>query len=125
MHRDKFSSKGVELGLQSGPRIIENSKILSFKKSNGSSRRSGIAITETGQVLLFATRYRFPGARLEDIGNILLRSGLGIKDALNFDGGGSSQLYLSSEASAGKVAEINISGGDSVPIALTFKKRSK
>jgi len=125
VHRDNFSPEGVRLALQSGPRLIENSKLLKFKKSNGSTRRSGIAVTARGQILLFATRYRFPGARLEDIGEVLFRTKLEITDALNFDGGGSSQLFISPKASNNQIATVDIGGGDPVPIALTVKKSAK
>ena len=126
-HRDRFSShppSDTHLAVQSGPRIISNSKALKFKKSNGSTRRSGIAVTRNNrEVIIYATRNRFPGAKLEDIISVLGRPELKVTDVLNFDGGGSSQFYLSKDASPLLKAEINISGGDPVPIALVAKKK--
>ncbi len=130
-HRDNFQKISPTLALQAGPRIISDKKKLSFKKSNGPTRRSGIAITSKNEIILYATKSRFPGARLEDIQDVFSMPTLAVTDVLNFDGGGSSQFYFSKSTLTGEVSkktnssisEINISGGDPVPIALVVTKK--
>ena len=122
LHRSDFSnSKVPELGLQSGPRLIENGKKVSLRARAGTSRRSGIATTRSGEVLLFATFLRFPGATLQQIQDFLLKKELQVKNALNLDGGGSSQLFVTSNSAS--QGDIYISGGDPVPVGLLIKRK--
>ena len=144
VHRDDYGEIVSTLALQSGPRIISESEPLSFKKSNGATRRSGIAITAKNEIILYATKSRFPGARLEEIQDVFSMPSLEVTDVLNFDGGGSSQFYFNKKALGSSVSkktsprkttsssksllsnnptEINISGGDPVPIALIITRR--
>ena len=83
------------------------------------SRRSAIAIDRKGRILLVASKDRFPGLTLTELQKILLGKDLDIQDALNLDGGGSSQLYVPAKNSE---AKIDASGGDKVPVFLTVKE---
>ena len=123
VHRDNFKVAGVDLAVQSGPRVISKGKLLSFKKSNGATRRSGVAVTKNNEIILFATRNRFPGARLEDIQKILSDPSIAVTDVLNLDGGGSSQFFIDKSFLKDSSADIKMSGGDSVPITLTVSPR--
>lgn len=119
IHRDKFQiSKEMTQAIQAGPRLIEDGQPISIPE-DAPTRRSAIAIDSAGRILLFASKDRFPGLSLKDLQEILMRRELQIKDALNLDGGSSSQLYVSPSA-LGK--EINISGGDKVPVFLVVQK---
>jgi exopolysaccharide biosynthesis protein len=119
--RDQFSPEMVRFAVQSGPRLLSNKERIKVSSQDQRSRRSGIALTEQGELILFATLLRFPGATLHEIQSALLSSGLTITDALNLDGGGSSQLFFYEEESYKK--EISITGGDDVPAALIVVKK--
>ena len=122
LHRNDFSNSNIpDLALQAGPRLIENGKKVSLKTRAGTSRRSGIATTASGDILLFATFLRFPGATLQQIQDFLLRKELQVKDALNLDGGGSSQFFVTSNSAS--QGDIYISGGDPVPVGLIIKRK--
>lgn len=116
VHRDDFESKGVDLAVQAGPRLIANGRPLPLRSDQESSRRSGVAVTEDGAVLFFATVLRFPGASFDEVVTILLDPQLKVRDALNFDGGGSSQLFI--EKTPKNPDEIFVHGGDTVPVGL-------
>jgi exopolysaccharide biosynthesis protein len=119
IHKSAISQYQPEIAIQSGPRLIAKGEALKVKDPKARSRRSGIAITKDGNVLIYATLLRFPGASFEEIQNMLLQ--LNVTDALNLDGGGSSQLYvLKNNAFAD---DVLISGGDTIPVALVVKKR--
>ena len=118
-NRHSVPESGVVLALQAGPRLIADGEPIMISSTDGRTRRSGIAITNSGEVLFYATVVRFPGATLEEIQKTLLLPGLNVRDALNFDGGGSSQLFVETNNSLQE--EINISGGDNVPLALIVK----
>ena len=116
VHRDGFQEADAVLALQAGPRLIADGKPITVETPNVSSRRSGVALTKKGEVILFATVLRFPGATFSELQTMLLEPGLEITDALNFDGGGSSQLYLKGADAGGE--DFLVSGGDIVPVAL-------
>jgi exopolysaccharide biosynthesis protein len=119
IHKSAITQFQPEVAVQSGPRLIANAEVLKVKEPKVRSRRSGIAIMKNGDVLIYATLLRFPGASFEEIQKMLIE--LKVTDALNFDGGGSSQLYVQkNNAFAG---EVLISGGDTIPVALVVKKR--
>jgi len=111
LDRKSFKNKGYNLGFQAGPLLIRNEQASWLRYSRSPNRRSVIAIDTKGQVLLAVTLSRFPGLSLEKLQTVLLDKSLHIKDALNLDGGGSSQLYIKEE-------NLFINGGDFVPTAL-------
>ena len=121
IHKGSINQFQPELAIQSGPRLIANSSQLKVKNPEGRTRRSGVAITKDGDVLIYATLLRFPGASFEEIQKMLLS--LNVTDALNLDGGGSSQLYARKNSAFSH--DVLISGGDTVPVALVVQKRRK
>lgn len=121
LNRTNFNSTGSSLAFQAGPIMHQAGRVVTFNSPSQTSRRSGIAITKTGEIVLFATLLRFPGASLEDIQKVLSRTGLEITDSLNLDGGSSSQFFIAPRAT---LEEISISGGDEVPTALLILEKS-
>lgn len=120
-HRNVYSPDGVTLAFQAGPRLIDNGEPLKLSPFDGPTRRSGIAVTNDGYVILYATVVRFPGATLEQIQEMLLRPELKVRDALNLDGGGSSQFYVRQVGSLSE--EIFLTGGDLIPVGLVIKPK--
>jgi len=107
--RDYQSDSAITQALQSGPRLVVDGRPSSVKPQ--SARRSAIGLTPTGEVLLVAcdSPLDFPTfarllAQSEDDG------GLGCVQALNLDGGASTQLY----AKFNRV-HVDIPGGWPVP----------
>ena len=124
VHRDELAgSTSAEIAVQAGPRLIAKGKPLKISETDNSTRRSGIAITNSGDVVLFATLLRFPGASLTQIQQMLLDPALDIASALNFDGGGSSQLFV--EKNALLADETFMTGGDTVPAALIVTRKTE
>jgi len=121
-HRDTFNPQQTWMAIQAGPRLLENGKAVEIGPSPETSRRSGVAITKDNEVILYATVLRFPGATLGDIQEMLLDPGLGVTNALNLDGGGSSQLFIESFPSLS--GETFLSGGDPVPVGLVVKRKN-
>ncbi|MFN8391834.1 MAG: phosphodiester glycosidase family protein [Bdellovibrionota bacterium] len=119
-HRDHFKPEGVSLAIQAGPRLIDSGSAVQIN-ADETSRRSGIALTKQNEIILYATVLRFPGASLKDIQQMLLDPALGVVDALNLDGGGSSQLFV--ESFADLQGETFITGGDPVPVGLVVKRK--
>lgn len=126
VHRDGFYDIGgedspLELALQAGPRLVDDGKIIPASADQGETRRSGVAVCRDGKVLLYATMLRFPGASFEQIQSMLLDPELAVVDALNLDGGGSSQLFI--ESSSSSPDEVFVTGGDLVPSGIVVKAR--
>ena len=122
VHRSEYSPEKVTLAIQAGPRLIAKKSLMKFSENEPYSRRSGIALTSTGEIILYATAVRFPGASLSDIQIALLNLGIPVTDALNFDGGGSSQMFAIPQNA--QKEEIFVSGGDDIPVALIVKEKS-
>ena len=123
IHRSKYELKDdISLAIQAGPRLISKGKKLELKPVQKRTRRSGVAVDANGHFLLFATLLRFPGASLQEIQDMLLSPSIAAVDALNLDGGSSSQLYI--RANKAISGDTFISGGDMVPTALIVRPRN-
>lgn len=96
----------VTQALQSGPRLVVDGKALTLKKQ--SARRTAVCVTGEGAIKLAVLPSTTAAANLA-----ALLEGLGCTDALNLDGGPSTQLHLSR---AGVV--VDEPGGWPVPVAL-------
>lgn len=122
VHRFDTIPNNASIALQAGPRLIVNSKPTDLTKSTATARRSGIAVTSDSKVILFASLSPFPGIQLSDIQKMLLEPSVQATDALNLDGGSSSQIYISPSASmTGK--ELFFGGADAIPVGLVVKRR--
>ncbi len=122
VHRDDFLSTQGRDALQAGPRLIIKGQSASIKDNDRGTRRSGVAVTKNGEIILFATALRYPGATFAQIQAMLLFPGLGVTDALNLDGGASSQFFI---AATPRKSEWFNSGGDLVPVGLVVKRKTK
>jgi hypothetical protein len=121
--RDNFTDTDVTTAIQAGPRLVEHGAPIQITSADDTSRRSGIAITKQHEVILYATLLRFPGASLKDIQQMLLDPALEVSEALNLDGGGSSQLFV--ESFPGLQGETFISGGDPIPVGIVVKRKGQ
>lgn len=86
-NRHYQSNKNVGFAIQAGPRLIANGKILPLKE--GKAQRSAICATQQSQVIIAVTQNN--SLTLNEWAKQLLD--MGCVDALNLDGGTSSQLY--------------------------------
>lgn len=109
---DPFPAE-AELVLQCGPRLVINGAIPPFKR-RGKANRSAVGIDADGRVL-FAVA---DGWITFETWAAILRDRLHCVDALNLDGGPSTQLAVRGETPA------DVPGGWPVPVFLTAKPRS-
>jgi exopolysaccharide biosynthesis protein len=119
--RSGFSSQGVLEATQAGPRLIsEGAPVVGLKNSSSTSNLSLICIDKESRILLVRVALAMFGGSLQEIQQTLLRPEIGCHEALNFDGGGSSQLFISGDipGHAGAVREEDFPGRDEVPVAL-------
>ncbi|MEO8216937.1 MAG: phosphodiester glycosidase family protein [Acidobacteriota bacterium] len=112
--RWNHARSGARMAVQAGPRIVVDGELTHIKPT-GPSRRSGVCIQSPKQVVFFVT----PGNHfltVEEIAALGQRSetseGMGCRDAMLFDGGGSAQFYLHGQPDAIEVF------GDEVPAFL-------
>lgn len=110
--------KGYQQGIQAGPRLIVNGRPPKLKKE--ASAKSAIGIDPQGRVLLIATS---GPVEIGTLANFLARSkkegGLGLTQALNLDGGSSTQFFLKT---ADK--EVYLPGMTRVPVGLGIFSKS-
>lgn len=114
-HRQFRWVKGASFALQSGPRLIINKKIPSLKP--GVAERSALGITSDNQIIILVT----DNAPLSttDLAKLMRASPLNCKDALNLDGGSSTQL-----SAHFKTLDISVHGFSKVSDAIIVKPQS-
>lgn len=122
-HRDLFSPTGVVEATQAGPRLIAEGKIVEgLKESSFRTNLSGVCIDHSGRAILYRATGGVFGSSLPLLQRVLLSPSVGCVEALNFDGGGSSQLYIAGEVPghAGAEREENFPGRDDVPVVVAL-----
>jgi len=113
---EKYASatrgKRVQEAVQCGPLLVLNRKTQKLKPQ--SARRTGIGIDGQGRVLVAVADGWLPLSAWAKLW--AARSGLHCRDALNLDGGPSSQLSMTTPA-----ADLDIDGGWPVPDAVVVR----
>jgi uncharacterized protein YigE (DUF2233 family) len=110
--RDFSTSTRPEFAIQCGPRLVVDGKTTDLKQQW--DRRTGLGIDRRGRVVLAIADGQLS---LDEWAQIFASSeGLGCRDALNLDGGGSTQLAFNS----GK-KHLDIGGSWPVPDVVVIK----
>jgi len=126
-HRSLFSAEKVLEAAQAGPRLIsEGAPVVGVKDSASATNISLVCIDREKRVVFMRVSLAMFGGSLRELQTVLLRPELGCMEALNFDGGGSSQLYISGgvRGHEGATREEFLPGRDEVPVVLgLFPKR--
>lgn len=121
VHRSGFSAERVIEATQAGPRLIsEGAPVVGVKDSSNPTNISLACIDREKRVILLRASLAIFGGSLREVQNLLLRPELGCIEALNFDGGGSSQMYISAPIPGhqGAMREEDFPGRDEVPVAI-------
>ena len=117
--REYTGADTVRFAIQCGPRLVVDGRPVKLKLQ--SARRTAIGVDADGHILLVVTTGQ--PFRADHFARLLAASpaagGLGCRDALNLDGGASSQMYLS----AGGVT-CNVRGADAVANAVVVQTRT-
>jgi hypothetical protein len=120
-HRSLFSAEKVLEASQAGPRLIsEGAPVVGVKDSNSATNLSIVCIDKDRRIVFVRVSLAMFGGSLRELQSVLLRPELGCVEALNFDGGGSSQLYISGgiPGHEGATREEFLPGRDEVPVVL-------
>lgn len=128
VNRNDYNPESIVEAIQAGPRLIANNKkIPGLKEASASTRRSGVCIDKSNRIVFFAMSAGFFGLSLEELRDILLSESIDCRDALNLDGGGSTQLFAEARISSSEPSSaplIDVEGTDEVPVALAVFPRS-
>lgn len=106
--RKDLSLKTVLEAIQAGPRLFSQGTLVDGVKPLLSRKQSGVCINKNGDAFFYVVRSGLFGTSLDWLTENFKH--LECIDALNLDGGGSSQLYVKDK--------ISIEGDYSVPIFL-------
>lgn len=122
--RSNADLRGVQEAIQSGPLLVLGGRLAPEIASTSKSRdaRSAIGIDRNRNVLLVVSSGGSEAFTLEELARFLLpgpRTPWGCQEALNLDGGNSTQLYLKS-----KEGTIDVPGLSQIPVALGIFRRS-
>lgn len=113
--RQYTNDNQVDFAVQSGPRLLVNAKIPSLK--TGYAERSALGITPDDHVIILVTN-NFPMTTTA-LAQLLKAPPLNCENALNLDGGSSTQL----NANMG-LFQINVHGFSNVSDAIVVKNRN-
>jgi uncharacterized protein YigE (DUF2233 family) len=105
-HRNNWTAKGVDVALQVGPRLVVDGAVQRFKEA-APDRRSAVGVTPDGWIII-AVADRPLG--LPEWAEFLKKD---CPNALNLDGGGSTQIAAGIEGWS-----LNVQGWTAVPNAL-------
>jgi exopolysaccharide biosynthesis protein len=111
---EKFKWRSnIRVALQCGPRLVENGKVLKLKPQW--ARRTGLGIQRDGRVIIAVADSEMS---LPDWAKLWASpSGLNCPDALNLDGGPSSQLSLQTAS-----RQLHLRSGRAVPDAVLISR---
>jgi len=121
--REDFPHTDVDFAIQTGPWLVrDGARIEGFQRPWLVDRRSALGLDAQGRLLLAVTDAAINGLSLYELSHLLARpesgGGLGCVDAVNLDGGTSTQMMLS----AGD-ARIRVRGFKRVPVFLLVVKK--
>jgi exopolysaccharide biosynthesis protein len=119
--REEFSPTSVVEAVQAGPRLLIKGKKVPGVHTASYSRRAGVCIDREGRLNLFCVSSGLLGLTVGQLQELLARDDVGCVDALNLDGGGSAQLYVSKTLPREELEEeILVQGSDPVPVILAL-----
>ena len=107
LHRQQWSRDGVEMALQVGPRLVIDGSIPPFKPEAELHRRSAIGITPEGWIVIALSDRPIA---IHSWAELLQKAS---RNALNLDGGGSSQISVKLDTFS-----LNLPGTTAVPNAV-------
>ncbi len=113
--RNDFSYESALEAVQAGPKLLANGEpVAGLKEKSVASKRSGVCIDKSGRVIFFFASNPIRGVSFESLQSVLRHPSINCVDALNLDGGGSSQLFL--ETRNGVTTSIR--GQEEIPVAI-------
>lgn len=115
IQRTEFTPMHVLEAVQAGPRLISGNIPVLGIREQGSQRRSGVCIDSEQNLIFYISPDALTGSSISDLQNLLTRSEIGCRDALNLDGGGSAQIYAKTVSE-----EFDFPGLDEVPVILAL-----
>ena len=117
--RDYVVRPDTDAAVQAGPRLVVDGKVLKLKPQI--ARRTAVCVDRSERVVLVVTE---GGLFLRDIAELMAKDvgsgGLGCKNALNLDGGPSTQAAFTLGTDS-----WDLYGGSSVPVVLGIQPREE
>lgn len=111
--RHFYHDNQIEFAIQSGPRLLINGKTPHLKQ--GIADRSALGITKEGKVIILVSTNA--AMTTDELAHLLKSPPLYCTNAINLDGGSSSQLYAHI-----KSFQLNVHGFSNVSDAVVVKK---
>lgn len=117
LHGNAYRDGLCDQAVEAGPRLVTNGQIPQLKDE--SSRKTAIGITSDGKVVIVATDGRLPIKKLASLfQKSEAQGGLGCPNAINMDGGTSTQIYANTSGFT-----LDIPSFIGVPVGLAvFRK---
>lgn len=123
--RDAINLASVSEAIQAGPLLVVEGVKRAINEKGAPTRRAGVCLDANKRLILYAVYSSFSGVSISAVQDLLVSKGVGCRDALNLDGGGSAQLFVSPHlpGAAQDFTGVDIQGRDQVPVALGLISR--
>lgn len=116
-HSTKFENGSCDSAIQAGPRLIIQGSVPKLKENV--SRKSAVGINSKNEILIIASENILPISLFAEVLHLKeSEGGLGLVDALNLDGGSSTQIYVNTKSFV-----LDIPNFVQVPVGLGVFKR--
>lgn len=119
VYRNDFSLNGVTQAIQVGPILLFDGKDAEgLKDIHSINYRSGIATDDLNRVIIYATDTNHDGISWHELRQIMKMSDINCLNVLNLDGGGSTQMFVSTQLFSDYIA-----GKVNVPVVISFYRK--
>lgn len=117
IHSSQFQNQKCEQAIQAGPRLVVNGQVPKLKDE--SSRKTAIGINQKGELFFVVSEQPLPIKALAQVFQKPEKSGgLGCVQAINLDGGSSSQMFIQT-----KKLQLHVPSFIQFPVGIgIFKK---
>lgn len=109
-----YKNSNINFAVQSGPRLLINGRIPSLKP--GSAQRSALGITKDNKIIVLVTDNA--SMTTTELAQLFKAPPLSCSNALNLDGGNSTQLYANIDG-----FKINVHGFSNISDAIILKDK--
>lgn len=123
MSRSEFSLPQVSEAIQAGPRLLADGAVVpDLRATTLLAKRSAVCLDYQNRLVLACTAAGFVGLSIDQLVYLLQDPKINCREALNLDGGGSAQFFVSGSKTSLK-DDLIIEGRDAVPVALGLFER--
>ncbi|RIL09337.1 MAG: hypothetical protein DCC75_06730 [Proteobacteria bacterium] len=122
INRVVFKPGPILEAVQAGPRLISKGRPVGGLHPLEAKNLSGICVDQDQRIIFYAIESKWSGPSIEQLQTLLLGPGLRCREALNLDGGSSTQFAIAPQIApdSSRIDEFAVVGKERVPVVLAL-----